>query len=172
MVEVSPAFRRRLHNVMPQIAEKIRPVLVQSADELVAMMKQLCPVEDGDLRDSIGWAWGDAPRGAILIDKLSGRSLGKDRIVIYAGNAKAYYAAWVEFGTAPHSLVLNASVKRAASGSRLNERRQRQGLESGKYHPGATAHPFFFPAYRALKRRIRNRITRATRKALREIGSG
>jgi HK97 gp10 family phage protein len=137
MVTVSPAFRRRLQNVVPQVSAAVRPILIKSADELVALMKRLCPVEDGDLRDSIGWAWGDAPRGAVVIDKLSGRGRGRDRIVIYAGNATAYYARWVEFGTRK-----------------------------------SKAHPFFFPAYRALKRRIRSRISRATRKALREIGSG
>lgn len=44
-------------------------------------------------------------------------------------------------------------------------------LEFGtKYMP---AHPFFFPAYRALKRRAKGRITRAMTKAARgEVGAG
>jgi HK97 gp10 family phage protein len=56
------------------------------------------------------------------------------RVTVYAGNERAFYARWVEFGT----------VK-------------------------MVGRPFFFPAYRAVRRRVRGRLTRATRKAAKAI---
>jgi hypothetical protein len=52
---------------------------------------------------------------------------------VKAGDAKAFYARWVEFGT--------------------------QKMQ---------ARPFFFPAYRALKKRVKSRINREMKKAIRE----
>lgn len=156
MVEVNPAFRRRLQIIPEILRRRLRPVMEKSADELVEMMRTLVPVDDGDLRASIGWTWGDAPKGALVLDELKTKGDKSSRIVIYAGNEKAYYAAWVEFGTSPHSVATNASVSR----------QKRQG--QGAFHPGATASPFFWPAYRALKNRIKSRITRAIRAAIRE----
>lgn len=96
------------------------------------------PIRPGALRDSIGWTWGDAPKGSLVlgqsprIARIGGREGIK--ITIYAGNAEAFYARWVEFGT----------WKWAGS-------------------------PFFFGTYRDHRRRIRGGITRALRKAIREL---
>ncbi len=38
-----------------------RKAMETGADELVEMMKRLVPKDSGDLRDSIGWTWGNAP---------------------------------------------------------------------------------------------------------------
>lgn len=101
---------------LPKVAkETIRAEMAKAADQIVAMMKSLVPVlqvEDarrraGALRDSIGWSWGKAPTGSIVIATLKGAGLGGDlTITIYAGSRDksrgvddAYYARWVEFGT-------------------------------------------------------------------------
>lgn len=159
MVEVSPEFRARLNRVSSRMRLAAADAMEKGADELVEAMKRLAPVDSGALRDSIGWTWGDAPKGAMVIDSFdSGRETADMRITIYAGGKEAFYARFVEFGTRPHSLARNASVKRGL--------RQDQGAR----HPGTAAQPFFFPAYRAQRRRIRARITREIRKAIQQEG--
>lgn len=121
------------------------------ADEIVAMMKSLVPVDDGVLRDSIGWTWGKAPKGALVIASV--QSTGEDgmTITIYAGNSEAYYARWVEFGTARH---VNG------------------GKFAGSQHPGTTAQPFFYVSWRANKRRTVRAIRKATRDAAKKVAAG
>jgi HK97 gp10 family phage protein len=82
----------------------IRKVMAEHADEVVAMMKRLVPVSPGggDLKNSIGWRWGLAgPASEKTVAKIQagGRASEDLTITIYAGNAEAYYARWVEFGT-------------------------------------------------------------------------
>lgn len=55
------------------------------------------------------------------------------------------YAALVEYGTAPHRVG---------------------GRFAGAMHPGSAARPFFYPAYRALRKRVKSRIRRSLRKAV------
>ncbi|TWB20044.1 HK97 gp10 family phage protein [Rhizobium sp. ERR 1071] len=92
---------------LPAIArEMIRAEMAKAADEIVGMMKRLAPVlavpvkdrRSGALRDSIGWTWGSAPKGSAVVATVASKS-GDMAITIYAGNAEAYYARWVEFGT-------------------------------------------------------------------------
>ncbi|MGE0845838.1 MAG: HK97-gp10 family putative phage morphogenesis protein [Flavobacteriaceae bacterium] len=120
---------------LPEAAKVgIRVAMEQGATEIVDLARSLCPVDRGDLRDSIGWTWGDAPRGAMV---LAQGGEGDLRVTVYAGNDEAYYARWVEFGT----------QKMAAQ-------------------------PFFFPAYRALRKRVKGRISRATTKAAKKVAAG
>jgi len=86
--------------------ELIRAEMAKCADDIVGMMKRLAPVlavpvkdrRPGALRDSIGWTWGAAPKGSVVIATVSGKS-DDMTITIYAGDAEAYWARWVEFGT-------------------------------------------------------------------------
>lgn len=127
------SLNRKLTQTIPErVRIRTRAAMEKGADEIVAMAKSLVPVDSGDLRDSIGWTWGDAPKGSIVLAS-SAPDRGGERITIYAGNDEAYYARWVEFGT-------------------------QKNLPS----------PFFFPSYRALKRRVKGRITREMRKAIKE----
>ncbi|WP_292131171.1 HK97-gp10 family putative phage morphogenesis protein [Mesorhizobium sp.] len=76
-----------------------RAAMEKGAEEIVGMAKRLCPVDDGDLRDSIGWTWSDAPNGSLVLAQSVPTIAGNERIVIYAGNNRAFYATFVEFGT-------------------------------------------------------------------------
>lgn len=130
------ALNRKLAR-LPRVAkEEIRKALAKSADEIVAFARSLVPVDDGDLRDSIGWTWKEPPRRSVLLGLAKAGDL---TVTIFAGDDKAFYARWVEFGT-----------------------------KDGK--PGAT--PFFYPAYRALRKRARSRVSRATTKAARKVAAG
>lgn len=143
MVQGLDRLRRRLTQTIPAHLEKATAAAMeQGAEEIVAMMRRLVPVDSGALRDSIGWTWGDAPTGAMVLGKS--KAVGGDGrkvITIYAGtrdkklgDLDAFYVRFVEFGT----------------------------------QKGAKAQPFFFPSYRALRKRVRGRITRQMRKAIKD----
>lgn len=144
------SLNRKL-KALPALAEAaIKLAMEQGADEIVAMMKRLVPVDNGDLRDSIGWTWGEAPSYSQRIGTVKSKT-GNLKITIYAGNSKVRYAHLVEFGSAPH---ING------------------GIFAGTQNPGAKAQPFFFVAFRALRRRTKSRITRAISKSAKQIASG
>ena len=128
---------------MPDVAKaRIRTAMEQGANEIVAMMRNLVPVDSGALRDSIGWTWGKAPQGAMTIGKMAASNLAGDlTITIYAGtrdkklgDTDAYYARFVEFGT-----------------------------------KNMAASPYFYVSYRANKKKVRSRIRRATTAAAKEV---
>lgn len=125
-------------NAMPKsVKQEIRKALEQSAEEIVSLARNLVPVDKGDLRDSIGWTYGDVPKGSISLGSVRASELTGDlTITVYAGNSKAFYARWQEFGT--------------------------QKMQ---------AQPFFYPAYRALRRRAKGRVTRATNKAAKKVAA-
>lgn len=99
-------LNRKLKQLPLVARELIRAEMAKAADEIVGMMKRLVPVlavpvkdrRSGALRDSIGWTWGAAPKGSVVIAAVTSKS-DDMTITIYAGNAEAYYARWVEFGT-------------------------------------------------------------------------
>lgn len=161
MAQLSPRLQARLAKV-PDIARAAAAkAMEEGAADVVAEMKRLAPEISGDLRDSINWTWGDVPEGSFVIDEIrSGKNQGDQyatlRIKIYAGSKEAFYARWVEFGTAPHSLAETADISR----------NKRQG--EGEMHPGATARPFFFPGWKKMRPKFRARIRAAVRKAIKE----
>ncbi|QIG68727.1 putative tail component protein [Rhizobium phage RHph_TM3_3_14B] len=136
---------------LPQVAkERIREAMEQGAGEIVTMMRSLVPTDSGDLRDSIAWTWGRAPKGALTLGKV--QSVGGDlTITVYAGNATAYYSRFVEFGTASHTAG---------------------GKFAGATIPAIPASPFFFVSYRANRKKVKSRITRAINKAAKEVAAG
>lgn len=134
MVKGLEALRRKFTQTVPaEVRKSATAALEKGAQEIVDMARSLAPVDSGDLRDSIGWTWGDAPKGSLVLGTVGGQEYGTLRITVYAGNDDAFYAAWQEFGT-------------------QNQR----------------AHPYFFPAYRSLRRRVRSRITRDINKAIKK----
>lgn len=155
------SLRKKLRAVPDTAKDEIRKAMEAAAQEVVNLARHLCPVDAGDLRASIGWTWGDPPRGAIVIAKSKPRKGASDmRLTIFAGNDKAFYARWVEFGTAPHSL---------AKGADSSSKRKR--VSGGRQHPGAAARPFFFPAYRAERKKIKSKVSRAITKAAKKVAA-
>jgi HK97 gp10 family phage protein len=148
MVKGITDLNKKVAAIPKRVEVKARAAMEAGADELVDMMKRFVPVDDGDLRDSIGWTWGAAPKGSVVLAESGADSRGL-KITVYVGNEKAYYARWVEFGTAPH---VNG------------------GKFPGTQNPGSRAQPFFFPSWRALRKRIRARIRRETAKAFKFTG--
>lgn len=101
-IENLERFKRKLA-AMPAVArEEIRAAIAASAEEIVDLMKRMVPVDKGDLRDSIAWTWGNAPKGTTVLATSSSRGAAADAglvATIYAGGGDAYHAFWVEFGT-------------------------------------------------------------------------
>lgn len=126
---------RELNKALAAMPRKVeiatRKAMEKGADELVAMMQRLVPVDQGDLRASIGWTWGEAPKGATVLAESAPDERGL-KITVYATDFKAH---WLEFGT----------VKMRAQ-------------------------PYFFPSWRTLRKRIKSRIVREQKKAIKFVG--
>ncbi|MBN9243940.1 MAG: HK97 gp10 family phage protein [Mesorhizobium sp.] len=160
-------LKRKLR-ALPAIArEEIHGALQQSAVEMVEAARNFAPVKSGDLRNSIGYTFGKySPENSnvrgvgVAANKLNDPDL---TVTIHAGDAKAFYAAFVEFGTAAHT------IKPKRPGGLLNI----FGRTITKVeHPGAAARPFFFPAWRLVKKKAKGRISRATNKAAKKVAAG
>lgn len=139
MVKGIDRLHAKMARIKPRLEAALRVTLENEARQLVAQMKSVVPVDEGDLRESINHTFGQAPKGSVTIGTVSDDPNSGLRITIYAGgevgSADAFYARFVEFGT--RKMV---------------------------------ARPFFFPVYRANKRRVRAAITRAVNKEIKAIG--
>lgn len=125
--------------------------VVQGAEEIVRLQKQLAPVDDGDLQMSITYT----PPGGTTppYSQPGGQQIAREgQALITAGNTKVRYAHLVEYGTK------SGWVNR--------------GEYDGTIHPPLKPQPFFWPAWRALRRRSKSRITRAISKAIKEGANG
>lgn len=141
-------LRRRLMRLPEEVKAQLKRDFAQGADDIVDMMKTYAPVDDGELRDSIHWRWAGDKQVAYSQGDTSGAApgeLGDMSIRIAAGNTKVRYAHLVEFGAAPH-----------VAG----------GMFKGAQHPGRQAQPFFFPSYRAQRKRVVKNFRSGIRKAM------
>ena len=141
----------KMARLPPEVRSAIKQAIAQSADELTDAIKRLAPKKTGKLRDSVTQTWGGGKVAHASLSAGAGKGDPDLTVTITAGNGAVRYAHLVEFGTAPH---VNG------------------GKFAGSEHPGAKAQPFFYPAYRAYKKRIKGRITRATTRAARSAAKG
>jgi len=143
-------FLKKMAAIQGLPRERMKIALRKSAEEISAMQKRLVPVDSGDLRNSIGYTFG-AYRAANA--NVRGTRSGGDgdpdlTVILHAGDAKAFYAAFIEYGVSgPYEIG---------------------GKFAGATHPGFTAQPFFYPAVRVNRRKTLARIRRAGRKALKD----
>ena len=144
-------LKKKLAKLPAAAQKRISEAMEQGADEIVGLMKSLCPRDSGALRESIAWTWGDAPKGALTLATVKGKGGSDNVITVYAGNAEAYYARFIEFGTAAHTAG---------------------GQFAGSTIPAIPAQPFFFVSFRAMRRRVKSRVTRAINKAAKEVAAG
>lgn len=146
-------LNRKLAKLPIVARQMIRQQMEKAADDIVAMMKRLVSksTDTGDLQMSIGWTWGKAPKGSMVIASVKATGESGMTITIYAGNSKAYYARWVEFGTARH---------------------ENGGIFDGSIHPGTTAQPFFYVSWRAFQRPAKRAINKAVRDSAKKVARG
>ena len=163
------------------VRDRVRPVIEASAEELVGMQKRMVPVRRGKLRDSIrhemGSVWldssgvlagssGQRTRGSRWLGSAGGKIEGDPDLTatILAGDFASFYARFVEFGTKPHSLSKGFLV-------RMRGRNRRVRPSNDRLHPGARARPFFYGPFRALRRKIKARVSRAIGRAVKEVAA-
>lgn len=137
-------LRRRLKAIPVAARKAIRAQMAANAEELVETQRRFVPVDEMKLHDSIRW------RNVSDSTRISFR--------ISAGNRQVPYARFVEFGTA-------ASPARAPR-QNLNFKRTVVMTKDYQAHAGTTAQPFFWPAYRLLRRKFKTRVARAAKKAV------
>ena len=88
----------RLERIPKAAVAAVQPALLKSGQELVARMKQLAPVDTGDLRDSI--ALTPAGQSTPPYSQPGGSQLvPENAVMITAGNTDVRYPHLVEYGT-------------------------------------------------------------------------
>lgn len=150
-------FLRQIEALPNAMKDEIRKALDVSADETTDLMKRFVPVRSGALRNSISYTFGEyKPDNAKLRGlQSSGKRATELTVTMHAGDAKAWYAGLVEFGTRAHIIL----PKQEGGSLHLLDGRVVEKVD----HPGATRQSFFFPAYRLGKKRAKSRLARAVR---------
>lgn len=137
--------------------DEIRKALDVSADETTDLMKRFVPVRSGALRNSISYTFGEYKPDNANVRGLKSTGAGATELTVtmHAGDAKAWYAGLVEFGTRAHII----QPKQEGGSLHLLDGRIVEKVD----HPGGMAQPYFFPAYRFGKKRAKSRLSRAVR---------
>ena len=138
MVQGLADFQRRWGSLPSRVRGAVIETRGQNADELVAFMKWNAPEKEGALIASIGWTWGSAPEGSMALGSMQQEDL---TITVYAGNES--------------TMVTN---KRGVKFQ--NAKLQEFGTKN------MPANPYFYVAWRALRRRHKSRLTRNVNKAI------
>ena len=100
MVEGLARLNAKMTRKIPQrVRYHLKQTMAQYAGKVVDSMEAFVPEGSGDLKNSIGWTWGDAPKGSLALGSISAAKDSDLTITIFAGDEVAYYARWVEFGT-------------------------------------------------------------------------
>lgn len=151
MVQRQAEFKRRMAAIPELIQQQVRGELQIVAQQIVGQMRGLNPLPD---TIEIDWTWGRAPKGSLTVGRVARQPRAGLFITIYATarteteTSFGAIATWFEFGTQDRTL----------------KQAPRAGHPTGRITP----QPFFFPVYRAERRRARARITRAVRRALKK----
>lgn len=137
---------RKLRDLAPEIQKELGEANAKSAHEMVAIAQSLVPVSTGKLRESIV----ATPPGELPPAYSQGgtNAQASSSWMVSAGNSAVRYGHLVEFGARAHKAG---------------------GMFEGADHPGAPAQPFFFPAYRLIRKRMRARASRAINRAVKRI---
>lgn len=145
MAQVNPDFRRRLDEIPERIRMAAAREMERGAEDMVREMRIAAPFDaetpDGiHLREHIGWTWGDAPAGAFTLGEVKS---GADAGVEYAALRITIYANPKDKKGRPYASWVEFGTKRSA------------------------ASPFFWVTFRKHRRRIRSRVLKAVREAIR-----
>lgn len=134
----------RLKSLSKTIESDLGMAANEAADEMVVVARRLAPKRTGALAKSIAATYGgqmtpphSQPGGSTLVPPTAA--------MVTAGNDEVRYPHLVEFGSAPHP---------------------QGGWAEGTDHPGTAPRPFFFPAYRLIRKRANRKMAKALRKAV------
>lgn len=144
----SAKFLSQVREIPKAVHAEVRNAVVAGASLVTDSAKSLAPVNTGALRDSIQFTMGDQDTPRYSAFKSSAKGQPELAAIVTAGNSKVRYAHLVEFGTSPHEL---------------------RGLYAGAQHPGSAAQPFFYPAYRANKAKVKRLVSSAVTKGAKKV---
>ncbi len=131
------SFQRRMQAIPKAAREAVRPVLVREADDMADTMRNLAPVDSGDLRSSI--AVTEPGQSTPPYSQPGGSTLVPENMVaITVGHTNVRYAHLVEYG---HGGGFNGST--------------------------VPPKPFFWPAFRLHRVKAMQAIKRGIGKAIR-----
>ena len=146
------SLNRKLTKSIPdKVYNNIRETLAAEADKIVAAMKRLAPIDSGDLQMSISWCWGNAPKGTMGLGHVGVGKGGRGGIA----NRRTRKA----FTQSEDATGLRISIY-AGGGDEYDAWFNEFGTEN------MPASPFFYPVYRAYKRRAKAEVTRAVSKGV------
>lgn len=161
---------RELDELLKTLPDKLQKNIVRGmvragAAEFLPIVKAKIPVDQGDLQASA---------------RITTRAQkdGKITASVKVGNKIAWYAKFVEYGTRPHLISVNAEERgvnrrtgKALSMTTVNRRALQIGqnfVGASVQHPGAKPHPFMRPAadegfaqaIQAAEKKLRQRLTK------------
>lgn len=142
---------RKLKDRLPKAMQaELEKAAFEGAEEMVATAKRLVPRDEGKLAESIvATRAGETspaysqPGGAMVVPEGAA--------MVTAGNSEVRYPHLVEYGTASHA---------------------QGGTGKGTQHPGNPPQPYFWPAFRLMRKRFKGRMSRALRKAIDQVAKG
>ena len=142
-------LNRKMRAIPPAAKTAARKAVVEGAHRIAGLQQNLAPYDDGELHDSIHVT--EPGQTTPPYSQPGGlRTANSEEAIVTAGNSKVRTAHLVEFGTAQHP---------------------QGGMFTGTMHPGTAPQPFFWPAYRALKKPVRSKITREINKAIKKAAT-
>lgn len=156
---------RRFKAFPAAVVTEIEAALDKGADEIRDRAKAIAPRDTGELRRAIevrdtldgftaGGAVGNFGR---MVRGAAGRLQRFIGVFPDVKGAPGWYAAFVEFGTAPR---VEGQRYTQASGKRR---------KAAITHPGTQPRPFLKPAFFSLRRRVVGRINRAIGSAAKKV---
>lgn len=142
MVQGLNKFNRRWKAIPRRMRDEVVATMEKTAWEIVDDMYDFAPQDRGDLAGSIGWTWGEAPKGSMVIGSVGSNEYAGLRITFYAGDET--------------TLV-------PGKGGHLHQLAKLQEFGTAQM----PANPFFYPTWRLWRRRIRSRMRAAMRRGTR-----
>jgi HK97 gp10 family phage protein len=141
-----------LRKSVPAVDAELRSALAKAGDDFVDTAQSLVPYDDGDLHDSIGWAW---------TKNTQADSSRSPAIVVFAGGEPGKVGLFSRFRT-----FFGMGARRPTGSGAYYVRFVEFGV------PGKPKQPFFFPSYRLVRRKIRGQLSRAMGRAIKKSGLG
>lgn len=137
----------KLSRLAPEAAKEVGLAAQELGNEMVGIARNYAPKDSGDLSESIVMTPGgqvtpsySQPGGAQVVPEHAA--------LITAGNTKVRYPHLVEYGARAH--IAGGKFK-------------------GAQIPAIPPQPYFWPAFRMIRRRFRARMSRAVNKAAKEV---
>lgn len=138
------ALKRKFRALPGAVQAEVKKAVPDAADELVGMMQRLAPRNKGALVASIRREQREEFRAVVI----AGGTQATKREARKGSGQFTDEAILAEFGTKPHRIG---------------------GKFKGARHPGTAAQPFFYPAWRASKKRIKSKLSRSITTGIKKV---